>query len=576
MQSKKLSIGMKISSISAIILLLFGFTSMFLSYFTIKKSNLSFMNNELVTITSILASGTDVEKIKSIINNPSTQNSDALEFTAKADHYIKDSKNTISNIYLTTLKNNRIYYPAANTTLLSGFTYGSEYTEGGSIYNLPIKKAYSTNKVQTTEIFSDSIGTWKSGFAPIIDENGEIIALLSADFDVSKVKQKAWSETLPLIALSIVFFLISIMITLFSVKKMIAPVQKLSKMSKQLSNGDLSVKSFEIRNNDEINELGASFNKMVGQLKGIIEQVNHSANNLAISTKEIAESAMFTSEATDRISHTIQEIAIGTNEQASIATEAKNAVTEISKGMKQVSSAVQVVVDLSKEATNKASNGEEVVRNTMFQMETIQQKVLETSEVILILSEKSKEIDSITNIINDLTNKTNLLALNASIEAARAGEHGHGFAVVANEVQKLAKGSKMATQNILEVIEEIQAEISQAVNRIEEGSDALKNGIIMVQNTGESFNEIFKIVQEVDSKTNEVSAVSEEVSISAQAMREMMESIAVFSEQTASSTQNVASSSEVQNANMEEVTASTSELSNMAQELKRIIQKFTI
>ncbi|MBP1932555.1 methyl-accepting chemotaxis protein [Ammoniphilus resinae] len=354
------------------------------------------------------------------------------------------------------------------------------------------------------------------------------------------------------------------------------PLGELSKASKRIAEGDLTGEDLKVKTRDEIRELAESFNQMKSNLHQLIRHVGDSVHQVTSSTEELMASSEQSSKATEQITIASQEVATGAENQVKSAQETVGIVNEISKGMNQVAAAIQSVADATSNANQEAFNGNQVLNETIKQMNVVQEKVESTAVVIDNLGEKSKEIGQIVTLITDVAAQTNLLALNAAIEAARAGEHGRGFAVVADEVRKLAEQSRDAAEKIGNLITEIQNESQNAIYAMNEGTQAVEDGMGHVHHTGESFKTITKMIEEVSVQSQEVSAIVEEVSASSSSMVEMIDAIAHISEQSASNTQYMASASEEQLASMEEISSSATSLAEMAEDLKRVINQFKL
>ena len=354
------------------------------------------------------------------------------------------------------------------------------------------------------------------------------------------------------------------------------PLGQLSQASKRIAEGDLTGEDLKVRTRDEIRELADSFNQMKKNLHQLIRHVGDSVYQVTSSTEELMASSEQSSKATEQITIASQEVASGAENQVKSAQDTVGIVNEISKGMNQVATAIQSVADATSNANQEAFNGNQVLNKTIEQMNVVQEKVESTADVIDNLGKKSKEIGQIVTLITDVAAQTNLLALNAAIEAARAGEHGRGFAVVADEVRKLAEQSRDAAEKIGNLISEIQKEAQNAIYAMNEGTQAVEDGMGHVHHTGESFKTITKMIEEVSVQSQEVSAIVEEVSASSNSMVEMIEAIAHISEQSAASTQYMASASEEQLASMEEISSSASSLAEMAEDLKSVINRFKV
>ncbi|HJV44755.1 MAG TPA: methyl-accepting chemotaxis protein [Bacillota bacterium] len=352
------------------------------------------------------------------------------------------------------------------------------------------------------------------------------------------------------------------------------PMMLLAKRAEQIASGDLTADAIQVKNRDEIGQVAHSFNEMAVNLRKMISKVGFSAEQLATSAEELSASAEQTGRATEQITVSIQEVAQGSEKQVASSSEATIVITEISKGMDQVAVSIQNVADSTAEANQKAVQGNSMVIKTVEQMDTAQSRVNSTAEVVNLLGEKSKKIDQIVALITQISNQTNLLALNAAIEAARAGEHGRGFAVVADEVRKLAEQSTNAAAEISEIIHEIQIEADRAVISMNDGTQAVKDGILLVHQSGTAFKDIAEVIGIVSAQSQEVSAIVDQVTAGTQNMVNMMENVSNISVQTGGNTQSVAAAAEEQNASMEEVSASAQSLSRLAEDLKAVVGTF--
>ncbi|MGE5703457.1 MAG: methyl-accepting chemotaxis protein, partial [Clostridia bacterium] len=277
---------------------------------------------------------------------------------------------------------------------------------------------------------------------------------------------------------------------IFHIAKTIAPLAEVTSQVNRLAEGDLRAIVKETKSKDEFGDLARDFNRMAEQLREVIMLASDNAQQVAASSEQMTASSEQTSKATDQIAADIQDIAIGAEKQLESATQAAQLVSEMNAGMGQVAGSIQEAVSLTDQANERAAAGNAVVTSTVERMNEVQEQIERISGVIHELSEKSRHIDQIVSLISEIANQTNLLALNAAIEAARAGEHGKGFAVVADEVRKLAEQSGKATAEIGQLISEIQVKSAEAVTTMGAGTESFRLGIQQVGETGRTFHDI--------------------------------------------------------------------------------------
>ncbi|ATP40612.1 chemotaxis protein [Solibacillus sp. R5-41] len=371
----------------------------------------------------------------------------------------------------------------------------------------------------------------------------------------------------------IIAIVVSAIAVHFVVKGIIRPIDKLKVSAVTISKGDLTEK-VTITSNDEIGQLGQAFNDMQESLRTLIKKVEVNAEEVASSAEELTANADQTSSATEQVAIAIQEVASSADTQTISASKNAESLNELSKAILHIAEISSTVTDLSQHATMQADEGGKVVQDTKDQMNFIHQSVSESNTKIQTLHDRSQQITSILDVITGIADQTNLLALNAAIEAARAGEHGKGFAVVADEVRKLAEQSQQSAKQIFELIHGIQADTEQSVRIMAQVTEDVQSGLRVSDEAISKFQVIMTSMREITPKMEEVSSASEQMSASVQEVTAITEDLAFTAKGNAATSEEVAASTEEQLASMEEINASAQSLSHMADELKSLINQF--
>ena len=315
----------------------------------------------------------------------------------------------------------------------------------------------------------------------------------------------------------------------------------------KFASGDLTVK-LDTEKDDEIGRLFQGFNKSVKNIQNIITGVTEAVEATASAAYQISSSA--------------EEMAAGSKEQSSQALEVASAVEEMTSTILQTTKNAGSAMGFSKKAGTSALNGGEVVKLTVEGMNKIAKIVDDASIVVKGLGNNSSQIGEIIQVIEEIADQTNLLALNAAIEAARAGEQGRGFAVVADEVRKLAERTTKATKEIAMMIKQIQTDTSNAVTSIETGTKEVNVGKELAKKAITSLEEIINSSNETIDVVNQVAAASEEQSKSAEEISKSIEGISNVTQETAAGIQQIAHASE--------------DLSRLTANLQKLINNFKI
>ncbi|KAA8747462.1 methyl-accepting chemotaxis protein [Paenibacillus sp. UASWS1643] len=379
-----------------------------------------------------------------------------------------------------------------------------------------------------------------------------------------------------ILAVTIFAFLVAVFIAFFIASIISRPIKKMNEAAMAIANGDLTGETIVLKNKDELGTLAASFNTMSGNLRSMIESVSMTSEQVAASSEELLASAEQNTQASEQISQTVEELAVGTSDQVDIVKRSSQAMNEMALGSEQIAELAQSVSVSAVDAANQSSEGNMIIQQAVEQMGSVRNSIASLTELVTGLGERSAEIGTITEVINNIARQTNLLALNAAIEAARAGEHGRGFAVVAGEVRKLAEESSTSAQRITDLVQLIQKDTDHAVQAVKVNSSETEAGIEMVTAAGQAFEQISDAVNKVAGEIQEVSAGSEEMSASTTEVVGYVSQISNIAGEAAGGVHNVSAATQQQLASMEEIASSAGSLSKMAEELQEQINKFKV
>lgn len=431
-------------------------------------------------------------------------------------------------------------------------------------------------QVQQGETIEQLVDYLKVTAFPLTDFSGEVKWFLLSIKDYTTILDKENSVLINILISSVILSIIGLLIIIWILRRTLSPLSVLSRNAEMIAEGDLTIEQPTYDSKDEIGILSSSFNKMTTSLKTLIRDIQSQSNELSENATSISENLAESKEVTNEIVRSI-EIVSQDSQQAMLSNdETAKAMGEIAQGIVRVADNTSNIANSSGTINEVTHEGNTAVQSAIMQMDVIEQRMDQFATVIGELKVDSNQIGSIMQIITGIAEQTNLLALNAAIEAARAGEAGKGFAVVADEIRKLADQTSNSASKVHKLIFEIQSKTETAVEAMDVSKSEVQQGTALIDEVGSLFSKIEQAIGGLSVDIDELSALSEQISAGTQQITASMQEVAHASVHSAESANSVAAASEQQLAGIEEISLATKRLSDMSKHLEDSVNHFKI
>ena len=379
-----------------------------------------------------------------------------------------------------------------------------------------------------------------------------IDALIQLQVDAAKKEHEQVVKTTGIIRIAaiatiVIGLALSIVLGLIITRSVNCGVRELAITAKKLANGELTAR-VNWDSTDELGDVGRAFNQMATEFSSLISQVRQSADQVATAAAMQASTA-----------EKVSAISDNQTQQAAIAA---TSIENLNSAVKEIAQKTDNVVTSANDASVMASEGQQVVNKAVLGIQQVAITVSESAQLMVALGKRSDEIGQIVNVIKDIAEQTNLLALNAAIEAARAGEQGRGFAVVADEVRKLAERTATATSEISKMISAIQSETGNAVTTMEKGSSQVSDGVALANQAGQSLQNINSSVKRVVEMIEQISEATRSQSEATNEITKRVEHIAEMARENTSS--------------VDETTHASRDLQKLSGHLQQVVSRFKL
>lgn len=485
-------------------------------------------------------------------------------------------------VYTYAIKNNQVQLLIDGLPPEESSTIGEVTT---SISDTDLLPVLSGKTVSTDIVKDEKYGNYMSSFAPIKDREGKVIGILGIDTEaetIQSIKNGVLSSLLPIvIAVSVIFTLLILGIVYYYLGKKLNPLKRISDVANSITKGDLEeastlTREYRVQSTDEIGLLYTSFEKMTETLSEMIKKIHGLSSSLHEQSSKLNNSSSEVNEGTTQVSVTMDEMSSGAESQANLASTLSVDMKEFSEIIAATNKQGQEITKSTDVAINDSQTGMQLMSSSIEKMQEIHNIVLESVNQVKTLETQNNEVTTLVTLISNIADQTNLLALNAAIEAARAGEQGKGFAVVADEVRKLAEQVSDSVNGISTIVGTVNNNSKNMVKILTSGLEKVDEGRGKLHKTGETFNDIY---QELSTMNGLVHSMANQLILltdNEEKMKESIEEVAAISEQNAAGIEEVTASAQQINAMTGEMNQLVTNLAIASEELEDMSKRYTV
>lgn len=375
---------------------------------------------------------------------------------------------------------------------------------------------------------------------------------------------------------SILVLVLGTVIGFITSQKIAKPIKQVMDRMNLIASGDLSKEPLHTKLQDEVGQLVKATNEAMKNTRELLSQINVVSETVTSQSEELTQSSNEVKAGAEQVAVTMQEMASGAETLAESSSTLASTMESFSSKMQEANSNGEQIYNSSNTVQKMTEEGSQLMELSVKQMAAIDLIVQESVQKVKGLDKQSQDISKLISVIKDIADQTNLLALNAAIEAARAGEHGRGFAVVADEVRKLAEQVSVSVSDITEIVTSIQKESAIVADSLQVGYEEVAKGTSQIKTTGETFGAIDQAITEMVSNIQTITANLATMSNDSQEMSATIQEIASISEESAAGAEQTSASTEQTSTTMEEVARSSEDLSKVAEELNSLVRSFRL
>lgn len=431
--------------------------------------------------------------------------------------------------------------------------------------------------IENGKTISESNEELLNSYIPMYDPTqSEIIGIIGINQDISVIHETKQQIIFIALLITIGTLFVVLFVSIKFSKTISNPIKQIAGLMGGLSEGDLTVGIEESNRKDEIGQLTKAMQEMKDTLHETIGQVTDASSSVAAQSEELTQSAIEVQTGSEQIAMTMEEIASGTEKQADSVSTLAHTMSVFSTKAQETSEKGAHIQTSSIEVLDLTNNGRQLMTSSENQMMKIDEIVQEAVRKMDRLDNQTQEISKLVSVIQEVAAQTNLLALNAAIEAARAGEHGKGFAVVADEVRKLAEQVSVSVTDITDIVTNIQTESADVTESLQSGYSEVEQGTRHIQTTSGTFDEINGAMTEMVGNIKAIAENLSDIATNSQELNNTIEDIAAISEESAAGIEETAATSQQASSSMVEVASGSEKLANLADELHTLVGRFKL
>lgn len=566
-----LSLKSKIVIITSMIIMLSSFVLGWVFYQKTYEHTVKLMEKESLNIVksvSVLIDGDKFEKLSKSLDKED-------EFYIDMSKRLKEVNTSFGNGMLYTLISND---PDNYTYIIDGSaTVELGHKQQKSDFAEEAEMTLETGEIHISDIYQPEgfDDCYVSAFAPIRNSSNKVVGVVEYDFAGKELAQNLKEIKVIIVLITVVLIVISIIISLFSLKFMFSPINKLVELINSIADGDLTI-PIDTSRKDEIGKINIALSKTVDSLSDMIKKIKISSGKVTEASQLVLANSSETSKSSEELAISTNEISSISNNQVTKTQNIKDVLDTLNHDIQNIFIQIKDTNEIAYKTLENTNSGTEVIKNTKNQINEIEKSINTANSVVTNLTQNMSKIQGILTTISSIAEQTNLLALNAAIEAARAGENGRGFAVVADEVRKLAVESDKASSEIVDIIRFMSQQTNNVLEAISTSVEMTGEGKKHTDYVSDAFGTIRDSNADLESKIAEIEKSAGVVVSSIENINKNMNEIEDVSKVIGSNTTTIAASTEEKMASAEELKAMSEILNEESKILDESIAKFKI